>query len=110
MTMNKIWRIIKSRFKKDTGESWVEERRKICKVCPFNSKNKEKLSVKNKFIKIFSDLYTTITFSEYIDLGTCSCECPIWYKTADEEEECWAKEEKNDDKWKSIYIPNNKKK
>lgn len=104
--MKKLKTIILSRFKKESQEDWVEERRRICKVCEYNSKNKEKLSIKERFFKFLSDLYTFITFSDSEDLGECECLCSIYYKTLEETEECFAKEKGEEDKWKSIYKPN----
>lgn len=95
-------RIIKSRFLK-VKEKWVYQRRDICKDCPLNSKNLEKLTAKQKILNFFSKLLTKITFAESEDLGECTheeCGCDIFFKTQVKEEIC------HDNKWKSIYIPN----
>ena len=82
--------ILKSRFKKQSQEDWIEDRREICRVCPFNSKNsKESLTIKNKVYKVLSDFYTFITRAENKDLGVClACDCPVFWKTPEIEEHC----------------------
>jgi len=105
----KIWRIIKSRFENETGEQWVSERREICRTCLYNSLNASGTTLKQKVYKAISDFYTWLTRSENEHLGECECTCSIWYKTRQISEECWAKEEYGDDKWKSIFIPQNSK-
>lgn len=100
----KLWRIILSRFKKEKEEQWIKERREACLNCQYNSLNSPHKSLKNKILKNLSDFYTWITFSNIEDRGECECGCPITLKTAEKEEECWAKVNKNDDKWKNIKI------
>ena len=101
-----LWRVISSRFKKESNEDWVLERRDTCKTCEFNSLNsKEKRTVKSRIFKFLSDFLTFITFSKNENLGVCTiCDCPLYYKQLTEEEECHAEPSK----WKSIYIPNKK--
>lgn len=98
-----IWLAIKSRFIR-TNELWVKERREKCKNCVYNSKNfKEKKTLKQKTLKLFSDLLSLITFSKNENLGQClfpGCSCDIFHKTKTIESEC------DYGKWKSIYIPN----
>jgi len=101
-----LWVIIKSRFDKEPDEPFVEERRKICATCPYNSFNRGTWTFKQKLYKYLSDFYTWLTRAENEDLGECECTCSIWFKTKDINEECWAKEKYGDDKWKSIYVPN----
>jgi len=107
--MAKLWRIIKSRFEKETGEYWILERREICRTCPYNSNNSQKSTFKQKVYKILSNFYTLLTRSENEDLGECFCGCSVYFLTRDKESQCSAKEEYGDDKWKSIFIPQNSK-
>lgn len=101
--MAKLWRIIKSRFKTETSEDWVKERRKVCNECEFNSLNSTDTNIKLKMYKLVSDFYTFLTRSKNENLGECTiCGCDLFYKSREEEEKC----DKN--KWKSIYIPNKK--
>ena len=101
-----IWLAIKSRFIR-TNESWVKERREVCKNCFYNSKNFEnKKTLKQKTLKFFSDLLSFVTLSFHKDLGQClepSCGCDISSKSKIIESECEV------GKWKSIYIPNTSK-
>ncbi len=99
--INKIRTIVFSRFKKPNKESFVEKRREICRTCPLNTKNLEKLSFKIKVVKFFSDLYSSITGNKKEDdLGSCSvCGCSIFYKTQEKLESCAAKPAK----WRKIY-------
>lgn len=81
--------IIKSRFKKETGDKLTEEKRNICKTCPLNTINLPERSFKIKAIKVLSDLLTWITRTETKDIGYCSsCGCPLWEKTKMEDEKC----------------------
>jgi len=100
--LKKIKIITFSRFKKPKIEKWIEQRRKICAICKWNTKNQAKTSFKIKIIKALSDFYSFITFKNKQDnLGSCSvCGCSIYYKSSEEVEDC----EKG--KWKSIYISN----
>lgn len=86
----KIKRIIMSRFLNNDEESWVKERRNICKTCPFNTRNIEKITLKVKLLKILSDFYTRVVGKKSIDLGVCSiCSCDLYYKTQEEDKrEC----------------------
>ena len=99
------WLAIKSRFIR-TNESWVKERREKCKNCVYNSKNfKEKKTIKQKTLKLFSDLLSLVTLSFHKDLGQClhpECGCSIAHKTLlpSEETDC------PEGKWKSIFVPN----
>jgi len=88
--MKKIKIILFSRFLK-IEEDWVFKRREVCKHCTYNTLNLEKLSLKQKILKYFSDLYSSITGNRDEDnLGNCSaCEmCSIFYKTQTEVEKC----------------------
>lgn len=99
--INKIKTIIFSRFKKPNTESFVEERRKICLGCEYNSLNRGRLNAKEIFLKKLSDFYSRITGNKKVDnLGNCTaCDiCSIYYKTAEAVEECKA----NPPKWKRI--------
>lgn len=106
----KIWTILASRFRKEREEDWVKERREVCKLCEFNSLNSKDFTTKQKVLKFLSDLYTKITFSHYIELGTCICGCSIYFLTREKDSVCTAKEEYGDDKWKSILPERNSKK
>ena len=98
-----IVNILKSRFKKETGESWVKERREICKTCPHNSLNNSTRTFKQKTYKLLSDFYTWLTRAENEDLGDClKCGCNLYFKSKIDTEVCHA----DGDKWKSVYIPN----
>lgn len=102
-----IWTAIKSRFLKTKEDWWIDERRKKCKSCVYNSKNfKEEKTLKQKTLKFFSDLLSLVTLSFHKDLGQClheECGCPIFFSTIIPEGEC------PDNKWKSIYIVNTSK-
>ncbi len=97
--MKKILTIVKSRFKKNKEEAWVEDRRKICKGCEYNSKNVEKIGLTKKLTIKLSDFYSFITGKKKEDnLGSClACEaCSIYFKTNELEETCkmdyWAEQ------------------
>lgn len=96
--MNKILTILKSRFKKESDEKWIKERKEVCKKCPFNSLNTAQIPLKGKLLIKLSNLYNIITFSKPEKLGNCTaCDfCDIYYKSAEKEEEC----PKN--KWKKL--------
>lgn len=101
--LNKIKIILLSRIKKPKEESWIQERRRICASCEFNSLNQEHLSFKVRVIRFFSELYSYITGRlEEDNLGNCTaCEvCSIYFLSAEEVETC------KKDKWASIYISN----
>lgn len=95
--INKLRIIIFSRFKKPKIESWVSHRRAICSVCEFNTKNIEKIPIRIKMIKFFSDIYSYMTGNKKVDvLGNCTaCSiCSIYYKTAESLEQCPASPKK----------------
>ena len=101
----KIIVIVKSRFEKPKNQKWVEDRRKICKFCPLNTKNSDKIPLKIKFIIYISDFYTWLTRKPKTDLGNCGiCGCDLYYQTQSENDSC----SDTPPKWKSIYIPNKK--
>lgn len=85
-----ILTIIKSRFKKESEESErIKNKRNICKTCPFNSLNMEKIPLKKRILKQLSDFYSYITGNSEVDvLGNCNaCEaCSVYYKTENEDE------------------------
>lgn len=107
--MKELWRILKSRFIKESDEDWIRKRREVCRVCEFNSFNRNSWTFKQKTYKYLSDFYTWLTRANNEDLGECICGCNIFYLTKIAESACTAKEEYGDDKWKSIYIPNSSK-
>lgn len=101
----KFLTIVKSRFKKDSKEDWVTERRTACKNCKYNTKNQTNISLRVRLIKLLSDFLTLITFAEKRDLGNCSiCTCDLFFKSLEIAETC----EATPSRWKSIYIPNKK--
>jgi len=105
--MAKLWRIITSRFKKETGEDFIAQRREVCRTCPHNSLNSSERTLKQKVYKYLSDFYTWLTKAENEDLGDClKCGCNLYYKSRIEDEDCVLEPSK----WKSIYIPNKKSK
>jgi len=82
MLLKKIKTIILSRILKPKTDQWVKDRRLICKSCPYNTLNMEKLTYRIKIAKFFSDLYTFTTFNKKTELGVCSvCTCDLYYKT-----------------------------
>ncbi len=101
--LKKIKTIILSRFKKETGESWIEERRKICAPCPYNTLNQSRTTIIAKIYKFFSNFIDWLTDADKDELGDCKCGCPIYYLTREEESEC------PEGYW-SIYIPNSAQK
>ena len=103
----KLWTIIKSRFKKETGEAWITARREVCLQCPLHLNDTSERTLKQKAYKWLADFYTWLTRSENEELGQCSiCGCTTYHMTRQEEIECSSKEEYGIDYWKSIYIPN----
>lgn len=90
--LKKIKTIVLSRFKKENQEEWVEVRRKICKVCPYNSKNQAKVKFKKRVLIYLSDFYSFITGNKERDnLGNCTlCGCSLFYKTDEKFESCEA--------------------
>ena len=97
MLLKKIKIIILSRILKPKMNQWVKDRRLICKFCPYNTLNMEKLPWRVKVAKFFSDLYTFITFNEKTKLGVCSvCTCDLYYKTQTEIEYC------EKEKWQKV--------
>jgi hypothetical protein len=100
--LKKIKVIVLSRFKKETEEKWIKERRIICLGCTFNTANMNKISLKQRTIRFFSNLLTLILTGKIEeDNSECSvCGCPLKYKIPEIEEDC------DKGKWKSIYITN----
>lgn len=84
----KLLRIIRSRFKKTKEEQWLLDRREACRVCPFNSKNVEKIPWRKKIVIKLSDFYSWVTGnSDEDNLGNClKCSsCSVFYKTLEKE-------------------------
>lgn len=92
----KIFRILKSRLKKKKEEDWILERREACRVCPFNSKNMEKIPWNKKMLIKLSNFYSYITGNlDEDNLGSCTkCGCSVFYGSAEITEEC------PDNRWK----------
>lgn len=91
MTGNIALRIITSRLKKPKKDKEVERLREICKICDYNTKNVENISINKKIIIFLSDLYSWLTGNKKEDnLANCSiCGCSIFYKTQEYQfEEC----------------------
>lgn len=86
----KVFSIIKSRFKKPIEEEWVLERRKECLSCPFNSKNTEKISFKQKVYRMLSNLLTLVTKGRFNkDDSECTvCGCTLEFKIPERLEYC----------------------
>jgi len=102
--------VLRSRFLKNDEESWVKERRDICKHCGFCTVNIAEIPFKVKLARWGSNFLNYILFKwNTIDRGTCSiCLCPITEKSREPDENCPAENRGQEDKWKSIYIPNKK--
>jgi protein-arginine kinase activator protein McsA len=89
--LKKFKTIVLSRFKRENQEDWVEVRRKICKACPYNSKNQAKVKFKKRVLIYLSDFYSFITGNKEKDnLGNCTaCEsCSVAFKTLEPYEHC----------------------
>ena len=54
----KLLIILLSRFKKTKKAQWIEDRKKECDKCPFNTKNMDKLPFTKSFVKNISDFYS----------------------------------------------------
>lgn len=83
--------ILKSRVveKKRRNEPYVIERRAICNLCEFNTKNKKNKTIKDVFKEILNGL-----------TPTCSlCGCGIKFKTVIPEAECGLFDVGKDPKW-----------
>lgn len=112
----KIWNLLRiiqtvclSRVKKTKTEQWIKDRRKICYVCPYNTRNLDKISFKQKVSRFFSNCLTLIMTGRLNeDNSECSiCTCTLTYKTKSEYEGC---NHPVEDQWKSIYLPNSAQK
>lgn len=91
--LKKIKTILLSRITKKQQTEWVEDRRKKCNSCPYNTLNieRKKLPLCVKIMMWLSDFYTFITLNEKTKLGTCThpnCGCDIFYKTLEITEKC----------------------
>lgn len=96
-----------SRFRKykETEEDFVKERKQICNTCPHNTKNINKLSIKQKCLNLLSNLLTLLMTGKFNenDYACNLCHCTLIYKIPEIEETCL------DNRWKSIYIQNKRK-
>lgn len=99
-------KIIKSRLKKLKEEDFVKERKKICNDCPHNTKNINRLSIKQKSLDLLSNLLTFIMTGKFNeDKSACNlCGCTLIYKIPEIDEVC------DDGRWRSIYLPNSAQK
>jgi hypothetical protein len=90
MNLKKIKDIFDGYFRKlFNQESYVKERREICKTCPYNSGN-AKLSLKEKIYGLFVGGFCTV------------CSCNIKAKTRAPYADCGLDEIEKEPKWKSI--------
>jgi hypothetical protein len=106
MIINTGFKILKSRFKKESD--FAKERMKICDVCEYNTKNMQRISLKQKTFNFFSNLVTLLTKGKRNESDdSCNiCGCTLSFKILEEGESCPAEPSK----WKSIYIKNSAKK
>ena len=95
-TIEKIKIIALSRFKKPKNEQWIKDRIKQCEVCPFNTKNMTKISIKQRVCRVLSNVLTLITTGHLNeDNSECSlCECTLLYKIPEPTSKC------DDNRWK----------
>lgn len=91
--LKKIKLILESRWLayKNRNETFVKERRAICKVCPYSSLNSDK-TVKTRI-------------GHMINMGAycTSCGCSLKYKTAHPESVCGLVEINEKPKWEEYY-------
>lgn len=102
LIIEKIKSIILSRRKKPNNEQWIEDRTRVCNTCPHNTANMKKISFKQRILRLFSNLLTLTMTGKFNDSDAeCSiCTCTLEFKIPTESETC------DDNRWKSIYIPN----
>jgi hypothetical protein len=98
--LEKVRTILLSRFKNRNEKEWVSERRGTCLSCECNTLNGGTLYGYKFFLATASQWYSKLTGKiEEDTLGECSiCGCSIFYKSAEEEEDC----AHEPSKWKSI--------
>jgi len=97
----KLLKIVKARLKKESKEQFVKDRIIICLKCPKNTKNIEKIDLRNKISKFFSKALDIVMFVKRKDYGACSiCTCPIALLTEDINETCGEEKLGNKSKWK----------
>jgi hypothetical protein len=96
----KLLKIVNSRFK-STEEDWVKERSAICKICKYNTKNLNKITIKQYLVRLLSNILTFLTTGKLNkDNSECSiCTCTLIYKVKEPTEYC-------DKGYWSIYQPN----
>lgn len=86
--------IVESRWLayKNKDKKFVKDRRAICEVCPFSSKNKKSLTIKELIYKL-------------LNLGNycTACGCSLKYKTAHPESVCGLEELEEKPKWEEHY-------
>lgn len=95
-SFKKLWIILLSRNKKPNQEQWRLDRKKECDKCPFNTKNMETISFKQKVYRFLSNALTLITTGKpNIDNSECSlCYCTLSFKQIEPTETCL------DNRWK----------
>lgn len=83
--LKKFKRIILSRFKTPPEEKIFNHRLSVCKSCPYNTKNMQKVSLKVTIIQLLSNFYTFVVNKKVEDLGNCSAcgGCDVYYKCLD---------------------------
>lgn len=95
--LRKLLTILLSRFKtKNQNEQWVKDRIKECNICPHNTKNIKKISLKQKIYRVLSNLLTFVTTGKFNeDDSECNlCGCTLSFKVVETTEKC------NDNRWK----------
>lgn len=92
----KLLIILLSRFKKTKKEQWIEDRKKECDKCPLNTKNMDKISLKQYVYRLLSNILTLITTGKFNDDDSeCSlCQCTLTFKQKEITEKC------DNNKWK----------
>ena len=95
-SFKKLWIILLSRNKKPNQEQWELDRKKECDKCPFNTKNMEIISSKQKVYNFLSNILTLIMTGKPNKTNhSCSaCGCTLEFKIPEPTEKC----DKN--KWK----------
>jgi len=86
----KLLTIIKSRFKQQREELWIEKRRATCLECEYNSLNTTSTSSAHNFLATLSYFFSWLFGRADKDhkSGVCTiCHCPIELKIRETEEE-----------------------
>ena len=88
--LNKLHRIIMSRLKStETDKDWIQERKEICRKCPFNTDNITNKSFMDNVKLRANQVLNFILRRKVTEEATCTvCGCMLIFKTAEEEEYC----------------------